>query len=530
MSTLIDELRKSPETLPRRIGEIAALPLIEYALIEGELKALWKDAGGNLITFGKLLKAERLALKKAADAAARAERIGALKQLDVPEFEQGDHAELAEKLFCVLETPEQPLVFDYSRLYRFQPARGCWDELSDAHVSVTLQRWSGAPVFVPGKEEPGRLSINNVSTPISMFKDLVEAESEPGFFDAAPPGLVFEDLALQVVDGELVEAERGPETRSLDALPFPYAPHHPCPVWTEYLETVFGDADDAAARVSLLQQFVGGALLRLSPRFERAMVICGGPGCGKSTFLKIVEALFPFKRRCSVTPQQLGDDYHGASLLGAWLNLVYELPEDDVLSEAGFKSIVVGESIQRREPYGKPFRFRPVAAHLFAANELPTAPGATKAFWDRWLVVPFDHRFRNTPLQRRDLADLVIQNELPAVAAWAVDGALALLENDGYLIPQSAADAMDDWREDAQPVVAWANEYTKPGGFTSARDLHEEWKKWAKDAGHHGLARTTFGRRLSQVHEATRGTRGERGYACEIKKPWELPDDDDTPF
>ena len=170
-------------------------------------------------------------------------------------------------------------------------------------------------------------------------------------------------------------------------------------------------------------------MLGIAPRFQRALVLYGPRGTGKSTFLKVLGALFKplgAAALASVDPKDWINDNHAARLMGARLNVVGELDPSYLLGQARFKTIVDGDALTTCEKYQQATRWYPRCAHAFAANELPMVPNADPSFWDRWVVLGLDRHFRGTTDEVVGLGEEIVLGELPGVVAWAVTGAQRL--------------------------------------------------------------------------------------------------------
>src|SRR5260370_15566150 len=61
-----------------------------------------------------------------------------------------------------------------------------------------------------------------------------------------------------------------------------------------------------------------------------------------------------------------------------------------------FKQITGGDAIVGEYKFRDAFSFTPYSRLLFSANHPPQSKDASKAFFDRWLVIPFDRTFRGT--------------------------------------------------------------------------------------------------------------------------------------
>ena len=156
----------------------------------------------------------------------------------------------------------------------------------------------------------------------------------------------------------------------------------------------------------------------------------------------------------------------------------------------------------------RPFSFRNEAGHVFNCNGFPPTEDQTNAFWDRWSGVEFRH---TRPPEKRDdrLAEKIIASELPAVLAWALDGARLLATNNGRFSETAAHKfMMDKWRGRTDSVRSWLldreavellrdhaddsrfdNEYW----IRSQTELHRAYCAWCQSARRHPLGLHNFG-------------------------------------
>src|SRR5579864_3861141 len=97
----------------------------------------------------------------------------------------------------------------------------------------------------------------------------------------------------------------------------------------------------------------------------------------------------------------------------------------------------VAIALPRRSSTATRFEFTPFARLVFSANRLTGSDDASQAFFDRWLIVPFPNRFRQTRweaprhvLQARLCAPSELSGALnKALDAWSEHGSAAGLQN-----------------------------------------------------------------------------------------------------
>ena len=129
---------------------------------------------------------------------------------------------------------------------------------------------------------------------------------------------------------------------------------------------------------------------------------------------------------CHLSLQRLeADRFSAARLYGKLANICPDLPGERLESSAMFKAITGCDRITAEVKYRDSFEFAPFARLLFSANRLPASSDASQAFFDRWLIVPFQNRFRQT---RREIPRRMLEwrlcspTELSGALNKALDG------------------------------------------------------------------------------------------------------------
>lgn len=430
-------------------------------------------------------------------------------------FDRGDHVDLAETLVSMLRE-RAPTVFAEDEFRRYDARSGLWSAIARGELSQVVQGFAGAPVGTDEKSAPLKLRSGDVKGTIGLAADRVEA---PGFFDGAPRGLAFSDCFVTVgEDGTIHRAGHSPDHRARLGYPFPFRADAECPKWLALLAGYFAGDADAEAKTRLLQEFGGAALLGVAPTYQRCLVLHGEGGTGKSTVTNVIEAAMPAGSTTAVAPQTWGQPYQRAKLAGRLLNVVGELPEQDIIEAESFKVMVTGETVDARQPYGRAFDFRPTAAHLFAANRLPGTSDQSSAFWRRMLVVQFTRPVQNA---KRDIWRDVLAAERGAVVAWLLQGAARLRKRGDYQVPASSTAAVEEWRRDTDQVAGYVEERCELSDDqehdSTAGALYGDYLAWAKANGHRPVSSNKFAERLAKLGHPRRRTASARYYPLALR-------------
>lgn len=400
------------------------------------------------------------------------------------------------------------VVFDEGNLWRYAPHRGIWHKVRQADVTKHVHLWQGEQIINEKGKEEGKVRIN-AGECRGAFWLAGQTREALDFFASAQSGIVTGDgqyIHADLKRGEVVFGAATPNSRARAALPCAYDPEAKGELLDHYLKTVHEGHPDAEARTQLMGEIAFVALMGIGPKFNKAVLCYGTQGTGKSVFLEILSGLVPAEAQCTIQPHEIAHEYYGAELVGKLLNVVTECNEAEVMGEAGFKSVISGEQITRRHIRGEPFSFRPRALHVFAGNKLPPAPGATDAFWVRWLPIGFDRTFRETDKEIKDLGARIIAEEMDAVLAWAIRCGRGLLERRRYTVPGCVEGLFKSWKTESDSVAGWLDEVCEvlPKGTPSikywqASDAYKTYKGYCEENGFRPVNSRTFKTRLGEA-------------------------------
>ncbi len=434
-------------------------------------------------------------------------------------FELGDDVELGRHLADRLERS----VFDRGELRRYRPEAGVWSRVSTEEAQRMAHDYSGRWVCyekADGQEvcRPIRLNHNRVT---GIRRVAQECLVQPGFFDERPAGVLFTNGFLNT-DGVLEPP--GPDHRVYEehALSFQYDQAGRIVAFRRYLDDVFRGDADAEAKVAVVQEFLGAALVGLAPRYQRCLLAVGDGENGKGVLFGLMGMLFPADAVTAVPPHEMHREYDRARLARSLINIVSELPGNEIRDSAAFKAAVVGDRMKGRFLRENVFEFEPSGAHVISANKLPSTRDHSHAFWRRFIVLTFNNQFVKPPdrpdpdvRRYRAVEDLKerLAAELPQIAGWAILGMRRLVERGGYTLPSSHDAAISDWRAVADSVYAFASACVRASDGDEAigsDELYQRYRSWCDRHGVKPVGNNVFSpgmERLGFVKE--RNNRGK---------------------
>lgn len=294
---------------------------------------------------------------------------------------------------------------------------------------------------------------------------------------------------LCTVESPGVNFTNGYLTRSLDllnhqpehgmryCLDYAYRPElaGKCPMFFNYLESIWGHHPDYKDKVQAIREAMAATLFGVAPRFQRAFMLSGVAGSGKSVLLEVIQGLVHKDVRCTIKPEDWAEDYSLAMLNGKLLNITGETDDKKKISGAVFKTIVAGEPMTARTIYKEPFEFKSKCAHFFAGNYLPKTSDISNGFNRRWLMFSFDQ-----PLAVKDkiveYGRLIVESEIEAIVAWAIESYPGLEKRGDYTIPASHYDLLSVMTLSNSVLRSWKKERLEEveGAVVSLKDLHRD--------------------------------------------------------
>jgi len=289
---------------------------------------------------------------------------------------------------------------------------------------------------------------------------------------------------------------------------------------------------DASIR-ALLEEMIGYIFYR-SAEFKKAFVLTGAGNNGKSVFMDMLAALTGFENFCALPIQQLGERFLTGEVYGMLAILYDDMPETYVDTASTFKNLVSGGILVGEEKGQKPYKFRPHAVPIYAANEMCRIRDSTGAAMSRFIPIPFNAVFSPTdadydPHIRQKL---ITREGMEYLVQLGLAGLRRLLSNKKFTQSEVVDKELDKLKEDNDPIIGFVKENAP---YERERDdYYAEYEKYCIKAGSRAsiMKRDRFVRRV-QLHanvELVRSTGGERYFRLKDAKSVVIEHEDTSPL
>jgi putative DNA primase/helicase len=329
----------------------------------------------------------------------------------------------------------------------------------------------------------------------NLFKQFLASEYFPA------PHKPKDIVSINLLNGTF-EISETPHLRPFKAsdfikyqLPFKYNPKAAAPRFMQFLNKVLPEKDKQA----VLAEFLGYVFVPHSQlKLEKILFLYGTGANGKSVLYEIIKALLGSFNTSEFTLQSLTDTngYYRAAIADKLVNYASEI--NGKLDSAKFKSLASGEPIEARLPYCNPMIIKDYAKLIFNTNELPKDVEFSNAFFRRFIIMPFQVTIPEKE-QNKNLHREIIDNELPGVFNWVLEGLNRLLEQKKFTECPSVDLELDQFKTDSDTV----KRFLKEEGYQSdsenkilLKELYDEYRIYALDDGNKVLSKGNFKKRL----------------------------------
>lgn len=314
-----------------------------------------------------------------------------------------------------------------------------------------------------------------------------------------------------------------PDFFSTFARPFDWNPAATCPTWEKFLHEAAPDPENR----SMLQK-LAGLLLVEDASFQVFFDLYGRGQNGKGVFKAVLQALLGLENICRVPLSDFTEKFVVGELTQKRANLVGDAETVDGGTrfrptgalEGILKEISGGpDATMKLEPKGvQAETARPVKARcVFLTNSLVPWVDRSNAIWRRWRLIPFTEKIPDDKVDK-NLADRIVENELPGVFVWAVRGLGELRQCPTF--PQSKAGQAikDGHREQCDREAAFLHEKYEivDGMSVEVAAVYSDYRDWCTANGIQGiLTKQNFSQHVLRVFSDEAGhplVQTERAY------------------
>jgi len=237
--------------------------------------------------------------------------------------------------------------------------------------------------------------------------------------------------------------------------------------------------------VSVLQECFGFGLYR-KYFIKKAFILVGEPNTGKSTFLRLMKALYGMANVSGVNLQSISrDKFSSVSFHNKYLNVYDDLSFNDIKENGNFKMVTGGDSIPGEYKFKNQFLFDNYAKLIFACNKIPNIKDSDDdAYFDRWVIVHFNNIVDKDKIDPFLVDKLTAPEELSGLLNFALDGLRRLLINHRFSYEREPEEIKEEMQRSGLPIADFAYDCLEEGSgvedWISKEDMYNAYVKYAR--------------------------------------------------
>lgn len=245
-------------------------------------------------------------------------------------------------------------------------------------------------------------------------------------------------------------------------------------------------------------------LMRPDTSIQKAVLLTGPGGNGKSVWLRLLTAFLGREHTSGLSLHKLeGDKFAASRLYGKLANICPDLPSEHLSGTSVFKAITGGDTVIGEYKFKDSFEFVPYARLVFSANNAPRSQDSSQGFFDRWLVIPFERSFRGTEAEIPGSvldAQLQAPGELSGLLNKALEALPRIQGKCGFTMSASVQAAWHEFQATTDPLAVWLDRYTvdDPSAFVVKRLLRVAFNAQLERQGRPAMSETAFGLAFSK--------------------------------
>lgn len=272
--------------------------------------------------------------------------------------------------------------------------------------------------------------------------------------------------------------EPSPRNLILTRSPASYDPDAECPAFKSFIE----GALPSKQMIDAIGELIGFIIW---PHYQthKAFMLYGPKRTGKGTTTRVIEALIGANDSSHVSLQDLAENrFARARLFGKKLNTYGDLPAIPIKDTGIFKNLTGQDTIDAENKYEQIFSFRNRAKLLYSANRLPMLKYEDDAFYNRWIIIPFENSIYGK--EDPDLtAKLTTPTELSGILNFGLEG-LKRLRSNNWHFSYGEKESGELYRRASNPLVAFLEDMCEPSDeYVVKAELVKAFNEYAREKG-----------------------------------------------
>jgi len=322
-------------------------------------------------------------------------------------------------------------------------------------------------------------------------------------------------------------SEHTPDIITTTRLPVLFDPNAKCPKIEKFLREIVSRED-----IQLLKEIPGYCLYR-SYFIRKAVMLVGGGGNGKSTYLNLLKAFLGKNYSTASLQDLVSNRFSTASLFGKLANIYPDLSPKSLVDTGKFKILTGCDAVDGEKKFKDCFNFENFAKLLFSANTVPISHDSSKAFFDRWIIINFPFEFNNKKdanngvkkADKKIIEKITTQEELSGFLNLALKGLQRLLKNSEFSYNKKSEEIEEEYLRLSNNIYGFVHDWCELDVKVEVlkSELYNAYVNYCKLKRQPPMTNNKFGRELprqatvTETHPRVAGRQQEAWRGIKLK-------------
>ena len=226
--------------------------------------------------------------------------------------------------------------------------------------------------------------------------------------------------------------------------------------YDEHIDNVLNRLVKDSKSLRMIIEEMLGYILMPHVEYQKAFILLGPPGTGKTTFINTITEMIGRENISSLKLEDLNHRFRAVEIIDKMANLGDDISDKMVDDSASFKSFVTGDSTTFEFKGRDAFKYTPSAKLIFTSNHMPIFKDRTGAIEDRLIIVPFTNNFRHSSARDVSIIDnLTTENAKSYLLNLAISGAQRLIRNKRFTESKEVIALIQAFSVDNDNTLQW---------------------------------------------------------------------------
>ena len=295
-----------------------------------------------------------------------------------------------------------------------------------------------------------------------------------------------------VLDFSTMELKpHSPENYILHGFSVKYASTKTCNRFNKWVYELVDDGDCYIA----IMEMIGSLFDSNVNDLQKAFILTGAGSNGKSMLLEIIDVLLGDTNVCKTEFTKFGEgNFSLSSLVNKSAAIDDDIDKRKSLNSI-MKSLITAKSIEVEVKYKSAFTADLKATFVGAINGHINSRDNTKAFWRRWIIIPFEKQFKEDANFKKELiAECTTPEALAGIASTGLDFYKKALDRGAFTIPEKSKEMVNFLRTNSNNVIEFVDECLekREGNHEPKNSVFESYLAWCETNSHNVYSRQRF--------------------------------------